>query len=193
MIAMLGLLLNLLGGAAIGILPFFVLSWMGRQDLAKKAFLCTTVSALINWGVSGVVAVAFIIYVILVRDNTGTTPVWNGFNIEKTMNSPSNRSWRVTCIAGPLRGQTYALGQNGLVIGRDYDCGIRLAANSTNISRHHCSLRCDGAVVYLTDLGSRCGTYLSNGTRIYPQQPQPLQNGSVFYLANAENQFQIIY
>lgn len=185
--------ISLLVGAAVGIFPFFVLGWMGRQNLAKKAFLCTAVSAIISTTASVVVAVGFIIYVILVRDNAGTAPVWNGFNIGKTMDSPSNYSWKVTCIAGPLRGQTYSLGKNGLIIGRDYDCGIRLTANSANISRHHCSLRCDSAAVYLTDLGSRCGTYLSNGTRIYPQQTQPLQNGSVFYLANAENQFQIIY
>ena len=177
---------SLLVGVMIGIFPFFVLSWMGRQDLAKKAFLCTAVSAIISAAASVVVAVGFIIYVILVRDNAGTAPVWNGFSIGRTMESPSSRGWKVTCIAGPLRGQTYS-------IGRDYDCGIRLNPNENSISRHHCSLRQSNGILYLTDLGSRCGTFLSNGIRVYPQQMQPLQNGSVFYLADAQNQFQIIY
>ena len=188
---MLTLLLLILGGILVGFFPYFILSWMGRQDLAKKAFLCTAVSGVV--GMSVFVAVGFIIYAILNRDNAGSSRAVVFPQASVAPTQPSNYLWKVTCIAGPLRGQTYTLGQNGLIIGRDYDCGIRLSANSANISRHHCSLRSDGTAVYLTDLGSRCGTYLSNGTRIYPQQPQPLQNGSVFYLANAENQFQIIY
>ena len=184
---------SLLVGVMIGIFPFFVLSWMGRQDLAKKAFLCTAVSAIISAAAAVVVAVGFIIYVILVRDNAGAALVWNGFSIGRTMESPSSRGWKVTCIAGPLRGQTYSIASNGIIIGRDYDCGIRLNPNENSISRHHCSLRQSNGILYLTDLGSRCGTFLSNGSRVYPQQMQPLQNGSVFYLADAQNQFQIIY
>ena len=94
---------SLLVGVMIGIFPFFVLSWMGRQDLAKKAFLCTAVSAIISAAAAVVVAVGFIIYVILVRDNAGAAPVWNGFSIGRTMESPSSCGWKVTCIAGPLR------------------------------------------------------------------------------------------
>lgn len=191
MITLFSWFLLILSGVAIGVFPYFILSWMGRQELAKKAFLCTAVSGVL--GLSLFVAVGFIIYAILNRDNSGarvSTP-WGGNGGVTVDTLP--RAWKVTCIAGPLRGQTYNLGQNGIIIGRDYDCAIRLNAAAANVSRHHCSLRCSNGTPYLTDLGSRCGTFLSNGTRIYPQQPQPLQAGSVFYLGNAENQFQIIY
>ncbi len=188
MVTIFAAFLLILGGVVIGIFPYFILSWMGRQDLAKKAFLCTAVSNIV--GVGLIVAVGFVIYAILKRDDTPSGAVgW----ISPRVTEDHSRSWKVTCIAGPLRGQTYNIGPSGIIIGRDYDCSIRLTVNSGNISRHHCSLRNSNGTLYLTDMGSRCGTFLSNGTRIYPQQPQPLQNGSVFYLANAENQFQIIY
>ena len=177
----------LLGGIIVGIFTYFILSWMGRQDLAKKAFLCTAVSSIV--GLSLVVAVGFIIYAILNRDGSGSGVTFRTIDTP----FPINRQWKVTCIAGPLRGQTYTLGQGGIIIGRDYDCAIRMTVNAANISRHHCSLRYSNGSIYLTDLGSKGGTFLSNGTRIYPQQPQPLQAGSVFYLSNAENQFQLNY
>lgn len=186
MITIFEVFLRLLSGAVIGIFPFFVLSWMGRQDLAKKAFLCTAISNVVWAGL--VVAVGFVIYAILNRGNAPTAAIPRPLIVENDIHT-----WKVTCIAGSLRGQTYTIGQNGIIIGRDYDCTIRLSVNANNVSRHHCSLRVTNGVLYLTDLGSRCGTFLSNGSRLYPQQMQALQNGSVFYLANAENQFQIIY
>jgi len=98
----------------------------------------------------------------------------------------------VTCLAGPLKGQTYSIGPQGMIIGRDHDCGIRLPSTQPGISRHHCTLRMDGSTLKLTDMGSSHGTYMADGTRLPVQYPMVLAAGSRFYLANTANLFQIV-
>ena len=55
------------------------------------------------------------------------------------------------------------LPKKDLVIGRDEDCQVRLAAD--NISPKHCVLRCKDEDLFVEDLGSRVGT-LVNGNLV---------------------------
>lgn len=94
-------------------------------------------------------------------------------------------------------------GQSGVHAGRRYPIGkeLRMGRGSTNdisfpdgtpgISSSHCMLIPRGSNVYVVDLGSTYGTYLSNGTKLPPNQKQPLSKGDSFYLGSSKQMFRI--
>lgn len=92
-------------------------------------------------------------------------------------------------ISGPLQGQNFSL--NGrLTIGRDpTGCNVIFPPSTKGISRRHCVLekRADG--VYLMDIGSSAGTFLSSGQRL-PLNKWIRVNGS-FYLGSTAVMFRI--
>ena len=104
---------------------------------------------------------------------------------------PARGGLALNCLAGPLAGQTYPLGVNGLMLGRDTDCTVRFPSDTAGISRHHCALRWKQGVPVLVDLGSAYGTYMGDGRRLPPNYPMNVGPGTRFYLSSPGNLFQI--
>jgi len=97
----------------------------------------------------------------------------------------------VACISGPLKGQNYRIGPDGVLIGRDYDCTIRFPAQPAGLSRHHCRISYQQGQLMLTDLTSAYGTFFADGRKLPPQYPAALSVGSRFYLGNPDLLFEI--
>jgi len=187
-----------LAGAVLGLIPFFVGKYGGKPNLGVlgwKWCMGTGASVLFSW-LTVPVAIGFVV-AILVRQTDYYPPV-------KTVNASQplpaapvapvmmNTHLGISCLNGPLKGQTYRVGPNGVIIGRDHDCGIRFASDAPGISRHHCSLRWQQGVLTLTDLNSAYGTYMADGRKLPPQYPTQLAAGSRFYLANSGYLFQVV-
>lgn len=95
------------------------------------------------------------------------------------------------------------VGQTGVHAGRRYPIGkeLRMGRGGSNdvsfpegtpgISGSHCMLIPRGSSVYVVDLGSTYGTFLSNGTKLPSNQKQPLSKGDSFYLGSNKQLFRI--
>ena len=186
-------------GALVGLLPFYIGKNAGKPNLGKLGWQwCLGVGVLLG-PVAFTVAIGFVI-AILVKDtdyipaNQVIPPQNYGGYAPPPPPPPggSNTRMGVTCLSGPLKGQTYQVGPNGMIIGRDNDCAIRFPSTQPGVSRHHCSLRWQGGVLMLTDLGSSHGTYMADGRKLPPQYPTQVAAGSRFYLADTGNLFQIV-
>ena len=84
-------------------------------------------------------------------------------------NIPQRAAVQVQCINGPMQGQTFSLGPQGLWFGRDAACAVRFPDGTPGISRVHCRLGWDRGVPVLVDLNSRFGTFLVSGKQLPPQ------------------------
>ena len=188
-----------LTGALLGLAPFFIGKCSGKPNLGKLGFFWS-----LGLGASLVGApfvfptvIGFVI-AILVKESDYFPPdkvmppqnYYDGYNPAPAPVAPTRMA--VTCLAGPLKGQTYGIGHRGLIIGRDNDCTIRLPNGVPGVSRHHCSLRWQGGALMLTDLNSTHGTYMADGRKLPPQFPTQMAAGQRFYLANGSNLFQIV-
>jgi len=188
-----------LGGALLGLIPFFLGKYSGKPNLGKLGF---------NWSMglgASVIGSPFVFAVvigfviaILVKEsdyypaNQVIQP--NGYVAPVSPAPAPVASTRmgVTCLAGPMKGQTYGVGPQGMIIGRDHDCGIRFPSAQPGVSRHHCSLRWEGGVLMLSDMNSSNGTFLADGRKLPPQYPTQVAAGSRFYLGSTANLFQIV-
>ena len=92
---------------------------------------------------------------------------------------------------GPLKGAIYPITQNGIIIGRNYDCTICMPSDTMGISRQHCRISLSGDQLVLTDLNSSNGTYLHN-IRLSPYNPVGLRRGDDFYLGGTSNRFRVM-
>ena len=91
----------------------------------------------------------------------------------------------ISCLKGEFAGNDFPLNVGeSIIIGRDNSCNIRFDSNTPNLSRRHCAIYYDGNNVWLTDIGSTFGTYLTDGTRLVQGQRTPLQPGMGFYLGS---------
>lgn len=98
----------------------------------------------------------------------------------------------VRCLAGPLQGQTYPLGSQGLVFGRNPNCTVRMPDGTPGLSGTHCMLRYQQGTLQLVDLGSSYGTYTGDGKRLPPHYPEPVAVGTRFCLGSQNLLFQIV-
>lgn len=184
------LALMLLSGAVIGLIPFFVGRYMGKPGLGRLGWLCCTVGGLLYLAIP--VAIGFVVAIIVCRNDFNFPHPARRESPQKQESVPTGTSMGVKCLTGPLKGQTYRLIGEGLIVGRDHDCAIRFASETPGISRHHCSVRWQQGTLMLTDLNSAYGTYLADGRKLPPQYPVQLSAGSRFYLANTDYMFQIV-
>lgn len=105
---------------------------------------------------------------------------------------PSNTYLGVRCLAGPLQGQTYTVGAQGINFGTDVSNIVRLPAGTPGVSRIHCAIRWQQGVPFLVDLGSTYGTYMGDSKKLPPNYPERVAPGSRFYLGGHGVLFEII-
>ncbi len=97
-------------------------------------------------------------------------------------------------IAGKYAGASVSLEAGPSVLGRDQSVSnLVFPPESDSVSKRHCTVRWDAGrgVFVLEDLGSTNGTFLANGVRLAPGQPQDLRPGDKFYIGDLRNQFEV--
>ena len=189
------LAVTVLVGCLWGLAPFFLGRYRYRPNMGKWGFLWCAVSG--PFLLSLLVAVGFVVAILVSERDARPTrqppaaapyPVSPPVPVQREV---SRTGLVLTCLAGPLRGQTYHIQQDGLMFGRDTDCSVRFQSNLSGISRHHCALRWQQGVPVLVDLHSGYGTFLGDGRQLPPNYPTPVGPGTRFYLAAPDNLFQI--
>lgn len=190
---LIGMALSMLSGAVFGLIPFLAGKHLGKPNLGRLGWKWTMVSGLLFLQVP--VAIGFVV-AIIVRNYDyypapATTPAARP-TMPATAPAAQGSMLGLTCLSGPLKGRTYPISTDGIMIGRDYDCAIRFDAGTPGISRHHCSLRYQQGSLMLADLSSAYGTYLSDGRKLPPQYPVAVGAGSRFCLGNQANLFQVV-
>lgn len=181
-------LVCVLSGVLLGMIPFFVGLSKGKAKLGGMGWLFTGLASLVGGQIP-----VFIVFLVLVCKDSGTEPV-QSVPVPAPQPEPVSRSasMALSCLSGQLKGNTYQLGEGGVVLGRDYDCSVCFAPETPGISRHHCQLYFDQGALMLMDLNSAYGTFTADGKRLQPQTPVPMYVGGRFYLADSSNMFQII-
>lgn len=111
-------------------------------------------------------------------------------------NPPRYSSYQLRALSGEHKGKTFPLYEmTSCTIGRNPQCQIRFRPDTPGVSGLHCQVQAfehTGTYgVELTDLGSTYGTYLSNGTRLTPNQTYFLQEGDTFLLTEGGPAFLI--
>lgn len=69
--------------------------------------------------------------------------------------------WQLTAKGGPKRGESWAITERPLTVGRSLNCDISI--EDPTVSRRHCQIYLEGSQVVFRDLGSR-NVSLVNGT-----------------------------
>ncbi len=193
---------GLLGGYLWGLIPYFIARNRNLPIMGDWALFWCGLSGMVSAGsLSFLVMLGFIIaarvcQVDFVRP-LRRRRVANNWTVDNRA-IPYGRTPVVvqsglvlSCLSGPLRGQTYNINQKELMIGRDVDCHVRLPGNQEGISRHHCAIRWQQGIPVLVDLNSSCGTFLGNGTKLPPNYPTAIAPGTRFYLSSPGILFQI--
>lgn len=99
----------------------------------------------------------------------------------------------VECLAGPMQGQRFPVGAQGLLFGRTDACHVRFPEGTPGISAMHCRLTLDtrAGTATITDLGSSFGTFLEDGRQLPTNYPHPL-GIDCFYLGSRKNLFRFV-
>lgn len=192
------ILVCLLICALLGLVPFFLGLYMGKPGLGKLALLCTALCGLLYVWLAVPVAIGFTVAIFIKKGDyirpgsvsSYTRPAYSGGGGSAAA-APARGGLVVTCLSGPLRGQMYPIGAEGLMFGRDGSCGVRFPDNTGGISGRHCCIRWQQGVPVLIDLGSRYGTFQGDGRQLPQNYPVQLAAGSRFYLANTGFLFQV--
>lgn len=184
-----GVIVLLLAGALFGLIPFLLCRYTGKPNLGRLALLCSTLSGVIFLELP--VVIGFSIAAIVKKEDyhAGDGPV--GPSPQPRPDPPGVGGLSLTCLSGPLRGQVYPIGAQGVMIGRGSACGVRLPEGTPGISGQHCCIRWQQGVPVLIDLGSSYGTFQGDGRKLPPQYPVQLAAGSRFYLADTNCLFQV--
>lgn len=175
---------GLLLGALFGVAPLVLGKLLKRPGLGMLGLLCTAFTgALLGALLAILVAVTFSIIILAAKRDVAT--------VISTDRSPIHATPQIMCMNGPLQGHIYPITAEGLILGRDQCCSLRLPGSASGVSRRHARIRLQGGRPILEDLQSSYGTFLATGQRLVPNTPVYLTNGSRFYLADQRNQFQI--
>lgn len=102
----------------------------------------------------------------LLEDRIGETAKVDDGNYETVNITPV---LKVKCTSGPIVGKT-AVGE-AIYVGRDPKlCQLVFPDGTPGVSNVHCMLHTDGKSIEIRDLGSSYGTFLSDKTRLKPNE-----------------------
>lgn len=187
--------LLLMSGALWGLIPLLVGKSTGKIELGKLGMLCSILSNLIFLGI--VVSVVFLIIILVRKEDIGTHSSAPAYTPGSYAGQPTVAAPKIVgglelyCVSGPLRGQVYPVGRDGVLIGRGPNCGVRLPEGTPGISREHCVVRFQQGVPVLMDLNSTYGTFQGNGGKLPPQYPVQIGPGGRFSLGGTDCTFQL--
>lgn len=188
-----GIIVLLLAGALIGLIPYLIGRYTGKPALGKLALVCCTLSGVILMEVP--VAIGFSIAAVVKKEDYhrpgSPRPAVQNPGPVRVAAPAAAGGMHLTCLSGPLRGQVYPVGTEGLMLGRDASCAVRFPDGTPGISGRHCCIRWQQGVPVLIDLGSTYGTFQGDGRQLPPNYPVQLGAGSRFYLASNSCLFQM--
>ncbi len=185
--------LLMLSGALFGLLPLLLGRYFDRPGLGKLGMLCCTFSGLLP-GLQLLMAIGFVLAIFIKKSDY----IWPARSTVPPPRQPGphprpmqGNTLYITCLSGPLRGQSYPVGPDGLLFGCDPSCAVRLPAGTPGVSHRHCSIRWQQGVPVLMDMNSTYGTFTGDGRKLPPSYPTQLAAGSRFYLGDTRYLFQV--
>lgn len=96
----------------------------------------------------------------------------------------------VKAVTAPVTGKLYRANVNReIYFGRGHGTQVQFGESDTKISTKHCVLYRDNTGLYLMDLGSTNGTFMSETLRLKPNVPYRMEKGSAFFLASPKYTF----
>lgn len=104
--------------------------------------------------------------------------------------APRAAALRLTCIAGPQRGQTWQSTGQTILLGRDAAATVQFSGETKGVSRRHCSVQYTSMGWTVRDLNASYGTFLSSG-RLGGGQEVPLRDGECIYLGSKQVAFRV--
>lgn len=138
-----------------------------------------------------VVLAAVVAVVVLRKKKAAPEPLPQPQPVPAPAPDPSDSGYRIQGVSGALEGRRYRIPANGsILLGRDESqCGVVFPTDTPGVSGRHCAVWFENGTVYLKDLGSSHGTFLSPGSRLAAQQAVRLMPGNVFFLGSQEQSF----
>lgn len=112
--------------------------------------------------------------------------------------APASRSsnsddsgYRLQGLSGVLEGRRFMIRKNSpLTIGRNSEiCNVVFPAATAGISGKHCQVWYDGGKIWIKDLGSSHGTFLTAGERLSAGQAVQIKPGERFSLGSGAESF----
>lgn len=190
------LLIGFLAGGVWGLITYAVCSMKRKPQLARLALMWCLILGTLTWAGAFIAAVGFMIAAFVMEGdyrprNAANPVIVQQMTAPAPAASPMGGNLNLTCLSGPLRGQVYLIGKDGVTIGRDITCNVRIPDGTPGVSRRHCCIRWQQGVPVLIDLGSTHGTFQGDGRRLPPSYPTQLAAGSRFYLGTPNCLFQI--
>ena len=138
---------TVVAGCLWGLIPFFLGRYRYRPNMGRWGFIWCGVAG--PFVLSFLVAVGFVVAILTserdMRPVRQAPPAAAAAVYPAAAPLPQQQAAPtglvLTCLAGPLKGQTYPISQAGVMFGRDADCTVRFPSNTAGVSRHHCALR----------------------------------------------------
>lgn len=135
--------------------------------------------ALVTYILLGVIAVTVVVAVLLIVNFKG-----------KAQRYVDSSALRVQCTAGTFAGRRFEL-VDEIRLGRAPDNDIIFPTGTKGVSAHHCVIRRVGSNIYITDLGSSCGTQLNGSRTLTPNLAESIVVGDRFMLGSPDEAFVI--
>ncbi len=103
----------------------------------------------------------------------------------------NDSGYRLQGVAGVLEGRRFALPASGqLILGRDPNrCTVVLPANTAGVSGCHCAVWVENGELFLKDMGSTHGTFVTPGSRLAGGQAIRIRPGEAFWLGSQAQTF----
>lgn len=105
----------------------------------------------------------------------------------ETANDMSKSIYSIFGVCGEHGEKVLPL-ETTILFGEASECNLVYRALGSGISDTHCIVSLQAGIIYITDLGSKNGTYV-NGKRLVPYEDFELVLGDEFYLADPKNKF----
>lgn len=134
---------------------------------------------------SGIVGMVIIIFIVAI--------ICYFVNARKSEESEryKNSSRVLIGVGGYFDGLVFPI-DSEIIIGRDSDnCNIVFPNDTKGVSSTHCRVTFEKEGVGVTDLGSKFGTYISEGNRLNAKTTYYLGTGDSFFVGDAKNTFLI--
>lgn len=147
------------------------------------------------WLVAGLAAAAVVVVVVVLlvtrRKKPAPGAVAPPASSVSSSPAPHDSGYRLQGVAGALEGKRYAIPASGqLILGRDpARCTVTMPSGTAGVSACHCAVWVENGELYLKDLGSTHGTFVSPGSRLGGGQAIRIRPGEAFWLGSQAQTF----